>query len=98
MYIADIVLHTLHDRDPHPAMFDRLLSALRALGSGNHTPIEAPARCDFRVSFATRALVHAACVRRQRDRNWHRWSAAGMANTFAVVMVVAALGLEGGRR
>jgi DNA repair protein RecO (recombination protein O) len=32
MYIADVVHHALHERDPHPALFDALLDALRALG------------------------------------------------------------------
>lgn len=32
MYMADVVHHALHDRDPHPALFDALLQELRGLG------------------------------------------------------------------
>ena len=32
MYLADLVRHALHEHDPHPALFDRLLEALRELG------------------------------------------------------------------
>ncbi len=38
MYIADIVQHALHERDPHPALFDHLLSALRSLGPADQNP------------------------------------------------------------
>ena len=33
MYIADLTQHALHERDPHPALFDQLLAALRGLGT-----------------------------------------------------------------
>ncbi len=39
MYIADLVLHALHDRDPHPALFDHLLAALRGLGADAQNPV-----------------------------------------------------------
>jgi DNA repair protein RecO (recombination protein O) len=48
MYAADLVLHTLHDRDPHPALFDQLLAALRALGTPDRT-----AAALFRFQWAT---------------------------------------------
>lgn len=35
MYLADLVQHALHDRDPHPALYDHLLRNLRALGSAD---------------------------------------------------------------
>jgi recombinational DNA repair protein (RecF pathway) len=38
MYIADLVQHTLHERDPHPALFDHLLAALRMLGPKDQNP------------------------------------------------------------
>jgi DNA repair protein RecO (recombination protein O) len=31
MYVADLTRHALHDRDPHPVLFDALVSALREL-------------------------------------------------------------------
>ncbi len=31
MYIADVTRHALHDRDPHPILYDALLEALRRL-------------------------------------------------------------------
>jgi DNA repair protein RecO (recombination protein O) len=36
MYLADLVQHALHERDPHPALFDRLLLSLRLLGEPVH--------------------------------------------------------------
>jgi DNA repair protein RecO (recombination protein O) len=33
MFLADLVQHGLTDQDPHPAVFDALLAALRALGA-----------------------------------------------------------------
>jgi DNA repair protein RecO (recombination protein O) len=33
MYMADLVQHILHERDPHPALFDHLLVALRRMGA-----------------------------------------------------------------
>lgn len=33
MYAVDLVHHVLQERDPHPALFDALLGALRSLGS-----------------------------------------------------------------
>ncbi|MBX3377259.1 MAG: DNA repair protein RecO [Phycisphaeraceae bacterium] len=38
MYIADVARHSLHDRDPHPALFDALLTALRHLSSAELPP------------------------------------------------------------
>lgn len=32
MYLADLVRHSLHERDPHPALYDSLVAALRLLG------------------------------------------------------------------
>jgi DNA repair protein RecO (recombination protein O) len=34
MYLADLTHHAVSDRDPHPALFDALLSSLRALAPG----------------------------------------------------------------
>jgi len=39
MYLADLALHTLHDRDPHPALFDALIAALRRLDSAPPTEV-----------------------------------------------------------
>ena len=39
MYLADVVQHMLHERDPHAALFDQLLNALRALGPADSTPL-----------------------------------------------------------
>lgn len=33
MYMADLVQHALQEHDPHPVLFDRLLGALRMLGT-----------------------------------------------------------------
>lgn len=33
MYLADVVRHSLHDRDPHPELFDGLVDALRRFAS-----------------------------------------------------------------
>lgn len=35
MYLADLVQHSLTERDPHPALFDALLRSLRLLGSAS---------------------------------------------------------------
>ncbi|MCQ3941053.1 DNA repair protein RecO [Synechococcales cyanobacterium CNB] len=32
MYLADLVCHSITDEDPHPALFDALLSSLRTIG------------------------------------------------------------------
>ena len=34
MYMADAAQHAIHDHDPHGAMFDALVGALRSLGAG----------------------------------------------------------------
>ncbi len=33
LYVADLVHHAVHDHDPHPALYDALVAALRHLGS-----------------------------------------------------------------
>ncbi len=44
MYGVDLVHHALQERDPHPALFDALLAALRSLGHGQSADLLAAVR------------------------------------------------------
>lgn len=66
MYLADLVRHALHERDPHPALFDHLLESLRLLGDADRdrravllfqwaTLVEAGYRPELNLDAATGA-------------------------------------------
>src|SRR5215471_8311164 len=64
----------------------------------DRTKISEAAGCNFSISLAARDLVDAARVQRQWHRNRYRRSAAGLADAFGMVLVVASAGLESRRR
>src|ERR1041385_6804452 len=51
-----------------------------------------------RLSLSPRALVDASRLRRQQRSSWNRSNASGIADAFAVALVVASLGMESRRR
>ncbi|MCW5777296.1 MAG: DNA repair protein RecO [Phycisphaeraceae bacterium] len=46
MYLADLVSHAITDEDPHPALFDALISSLRTIG-------DSPSEAILRFQWAT---------------------------------------------
>jgi DNA repair protein RecO (recombination protein O) len=53
MYLVDLVHHAVTDADPHPALFDALVSALRALGVGDAAPARRESEAVLRFEWAT---------------------------------------------
>jgi DNA repair protein RecO (recombination protein O) len=74
MYLADLVQHALHERDPHPVLFDRLLDALRMLGEP-----EADRRAVLLFQWAT--LVEAG-YRPELDQDVAGGGALGESRTY----------------
>lgn len=75
MYLADLVQHALHDRDPHPALYGHFLRNLRALGSP-----DANARAVLDFQWAT--LVECG-YKPELDHDIASGSALAQARTYA---------------